>query len=102
MQVSKKNHVTREYTITVGGEAVTQNAEIWLLGDVNGDGVRDMTDVVQICRRFNGKTSVFDNGDAETRAYRLKVADIYADNSIDTTDINQILRYYNGKSSVLG
>ena len=102
MQVSKKNHVTREYTVTVSGDAKTQNAEIWLLGDVNGDGVRDMTDVVQICRRFNGKTSVFDNGDAETRAYRLKVADIYADNSIDTTDINQILRYYNGKSSVLG
>ena len=102
MQVSKKNHVTREYTVTVSGDVKTQNAEIWLLGDVNGDGVKDMTDVVQICRRFNGKTSVFDNGDAETRAYRLKVADIYADNSIDTTDINQILRYYNGKSSVLG
>ena len=102
MQVSKKNHVTREYTVTVSGDAKTQNAEIWLLGDVNGDGVRDMTDVVQICRRFNGKTSVFGNGDALTRAYRLKVADIYADNSIDTTDINQILRYYNGKSSVLG
>ena len=101
MRVMKNKHVTREYTITVGGEAVTQNAEIWLLGDVNGDGVRDMTDVVQICRRFNGKTSVFGNGDALTRAYRLKVADIYADNSIDTTDINQILRYYNGKSSAL-
>ena len=101
MRVMKNKHVTREYTVTVSGEAVTQNAEIWLLGDVNGDGVRDMTDVVQICRRFNGKTSVFGNGDAETRAYRLKVADIYADNSIDTTDINQILRYYNGKSSAL-
>ena len=102
MTVSKSKHVTREYTVTVNNGKVTQNAEIWLLGDVNGDGIRDMTDVVQICRRFNGKTSVFDNGDAETRAYRLKVADIYADNSIDTTDINQILRYYNGKSSVLG
>ena len=101
MRVMKNKHVTREYTVTVSGEAVTQNAEIWLLGDVNGDGVRDMTDVVQICRRFNGKTSVFGNGDALTRAYRLKVADIYADNSIDTTDINQILRYYNGKSSAL-
>lgn len=38
MQVSKKNHVTREYTVTVSGDAKTQNAEIHLLGDVNGDG----------------------------------------------------------------
>ena len=86
-------------TVTAGTN--TQNAEIWLPGDVNADGIRDMTDVVQICRRFSGKASVFDNGNAETRTYRLKVADIYADNSIDTTDINQILRYYNGKSSAL-
>ena len=77
MKVSKKNHVTREYTVTVTTGTKTQNAEFRLLGDVNADGIRDMTDVVQICRRFNGKTSVFDNGNAETRAYRLKVADIY-------------------------
>jgi len=38
MRVMKKNHVTREYTITVGGEAVTQNVKIHLKGDINGDG----------------------------------------------------------------
>lgn len=102
VQVSKKNHVTREYTVTVGGDVKTLNAEIWLLGDVNGDGIRDMADVIQIRRKFNGKASVFDKGDAETKAYRLKVADIYPDNSVDTTDISQIQRYYNGKASVLG
>ena len=102
VKVSKKNHATREYRVTVSGDVKTLNAEIWLSGDVNADGIRDMTDVVQICRMFNGKASVFDNGDSETKAYRLKVADIYTDNSIDTTDINQILRYYSGKSSTLG
>ena len=101
VKVTKKNHVTREYTLTVTAGTNTQNAEIWLSGDVNADGIRDMTDVVQICRRFNGKASVFDNGNAATKAYRLKVADIYIDNSIDTTDFNQILRYYTGKSSAL-
>ena len=102
MKVSKKNHATREYTLTVTSGTNTQNAEIWLLGDVNADGIRDMTDVVQVCRRFNGKPSVFDKGNAATKAYRLKVADVYTDNSIDTTDFNQILRYYTGKSSALG
>lgn len=38
MKVIKQNHVTREYTITVGTENVTQNVKIHLKGDVNGDG----------------------------------------------------------------
>ena len=101
MKVSKKNHVTREYTVSVTTGTKTQNAEIWLHGDVNGDGIRDMTDAVQITRKFNGKTSVFDKGDAETKAYRLKVANVYTDSSIDTTDSGQIQRLFNGKSSVL-
>lgn len=45
MRVSKKNHVTREYTITVGGEAVTQNVKIHLKGDINGDGKVTIGDV---------------------------------------------------------
>ena len=38
LRVLKKNHVTREYTVTVSGEAVTQNVKIHLKGDINGDG----------------------------------------------------------------
>ena len=101
MTVSKSKHVTREYTVTVNNGKVTQNAEIWMLGDVNGDGFINMTDASQIKRKFNGKTSVFDTGDAEIKAYRLKVANVYsADRIINTTDASQIKRYYNGKSSV--
>ena len=102
MRVMKNKHVTREYTVTVSGNAKTQNAEIWLLGDVNGDGFINMTDASQIERKFNGKTSVFDTGDAEIKAYRLKVANVYfSDANINTTDAAQIKRYYNGKSSAL-
>lgn len=70
VQMSKKSRVTREHTVTVGGDVKTLNAEIWLFGDVTGDGIRDMTDAVQIRRKFNGKTSVFSKGDAGTKAYR--------------------------------
>lgn len=102
MRVMKNKHVTREYTVTVSGNAKTQNAEIWLLGDVNGDGFINMTDASQIERKFNGKTSAFDTGDAEIKAYRLKVANVYfSDDNINTTDAAQIKRYYNGKSSAL-
>ena len=101
MTVSKSKHVTREYAVTVNNGKVTQNAEIWMLGDVNGDGFINMTDTSQIERKFNGKTSVFDTGDAEIKAYRLKVANVYfSDDNINTTDAAQIKRYYNGKSSV--
>ena len=101
MTVSKSKHVTREYTVTVNNGKLTQNAEIWMLGDVNGDGFINMTDASQIDRKFNGKTSVFDTGDAEIKAYRLKVANVYfSDDNINTTDAAQIERYYNGKSSV--
>ncbi len=38
VRVSKTNHVTREYTITVADAAVTQNVKIHAKGDFNGDG----------------------------------------------------------------
>ena len=38
MRVSKANHVTRDYTITVSGGAVTQDAAIHPIGDVTQDG----------------------------------------------------------------
>ena len=102
MRVMKNKHVTREYTVTVSGNAKTQNAQIWMLGDVNGDGFINMTDASQIERKFNGKASAFDTGDAEIKAYRLKVANVYfSDDNINTTDAAQIKRYYNGKSSAL-
>ena len=48
VQVSKKNHVTREYTVTVGGNVKTLNVEIWLLGDVNGDGCVNAMDCTRL------------------------------------------------------
>ena len=44
MKVSKANHVTREYTVTVDADDMTQDAKICLLGDVNGDGKVTMVD----------------------------------------------------------
>ena len=38
MKVMKQNHVTREYTVTVGSSNVVQDVKIYLLGDVTGDG----------------------------------------------------------------
>lgn len=55
MQVSKKNHVTREYTVTVSGDAVTQDAKIHLMGDINGDGRIGIGDINKANLHAKGK-----------------------------------------------
>lgn len=102
MKVIKSKHVTREYTITVGAEAVVKDVEIWLYGDVTGDGAVNAIDAMQINRKYTGKTSVFGSADAETEAYRLLVADVNAaDGMINATDSAQVKRFYTGKPSVI-
>ena len=56
MQVSKKNHVTREYTVTVGAENVTQDVKIHLKGDVTGDGKVNTFDIVKMNLHAKKKT----------------------------------------------
>lgn len=48
MKVSKKKHVTRQYTVTVTSGTKTQNAQIHLMGDVNGNGKISTADVNKI------------------------------------------------------
>ena len=54
MKVMKQNHVTREYTVIVGTVPVVQNVEIWLLGDVNGDGTINVKDKKLIFNNLKG------------------------------------------------
>ena len=88
MQVSKKNHVTREYTVTVSGNAKTQNAEIWLLGDVNGDGRVNAMDCTRLLTHVN-KTQLL------TDAYALKCADVNRDSRVNAMDCTRLLTHVN-------
>ena len=45
LKVSKANHITSEYTVVVGNSSVLQNVEIYLKGDLNGDGSINITDL---------------------------------------------------------
>ena len=52
VKVSKANHVSREYKLTVAEENVTDmNVEIWLLGDMNGDGLANGVDYGNVLRQ---------------------------------------------------
>ena len=88
MQVSKKNHVTRAYTVTVSGDAKTQNAEIWLLGDVNGDGRVNAMDYTRLLKHVNKTQRLTD-------AYALKCADVNRDSRVNAMDYTRLLKHVN-------
>lgn len=82
VKVSKKDHVTGEYEVTLGAEAVEQNAEIYPVGDVNQDGKVNMTDIVLLIRYQAGwSVSIYE-----------KAADMNADSKISMADLVLMIR----------
>ncbi|MBS6457409.1 MAG: dockerin type I repeat-containing protein [Firmicutes bacterium] len=88
MRVMKNKHVTREYTVTVSGDAKTQNAQIHLLGDVNGDGRVNAMDYTRLLKHVN-KTQPL------TDAYALKRADVNKDSRVNAMDYTRLLKHVN-------
>ena len=88
MRVMKNKHVTREYTVTVSGDAKTQNAQIHLLGDVNGDGRVNAMDYTRLLKHVN-KTQPL------TDAYALKCADVNRDSRVNAMDYTRLLKHVN-------
>ena len=88
MKVSKKNHVTREYSVTVSSGTKTQNAEIWLLGDVNGDGRVNAMDCTRLLMHVNRSRLLTD-------AYVLKCADVNRDSRVNAMDCTRLLTHVN-------
>ena len=91
MKVEKKDHVTRTYDITVSNAAVTQNVEIHLLGDVNGDGVISTVDAALANAHAREATG------GELTGYDLLVADVNGIEGVSTGDaaiINAHAREY--------
>lgn len=88
MRVLKKNHVTREYTVTVSGDAKTQNAQIHLLGDVNGDGRVNAMDYTRLLKHVN-ETQLL------TDAYALKCSNVNGDNRVNAMDYTRLLKHVN-------
>lgn len=93
MQVSKKNHVTREYIIDVGTENVTQNVKIHLKGDIDGNGTVTTMDVIRANSHAQGVTLLTD--------YALKCADVVGtDGTVTTMDVIRINAHAKGASKL--
>lgn len=92
MQVSKKNHVTREYTVTIGDEALTQDVELHLVGDITGDGVINARDKKTMFNHISGSSKL--NG------YDFKVADVNGDGVINARDKKMLFNHISGSSGL--
>ena len=88
VQVSKKNHVTREYTVTVGGDVKTLNTEIRLLGDVNGDGRVNAMDCTRLFKHVNKTQQLTD-------PYALKCAETNGDGRVNAMDCTRLFKHVN-------
>ena len=88
LRVSKKNHVTREYIVTIGDDNFTQDVIIYLVGDVNGDGKINGTDYLRIRGAFLKTYTLSDEF--------LKVADVNGDGRINGTDYLRVRGHYLG------
>ena len=81
--VSKLNHVTRTYEITVERENITQDVKIHLLGDVTGDGRVNTIDVNRVYAHVK-KTNLL-------TGYLLACANVVdTGETVNTVDVNRI------------
>ena len=83
LTISKDDHVTRSYKVTVVEENVALDVMIVLLGDVNADGKISLVDCNMVYNHINGTALITDE-------YALLCADVNADGVIDINDYDEL------------
>ena len=94
VRVMKKNHVTREYTLTVGESDTELDLEIWLLGDVTGDGLVNFSDCSKVLSQSKNPSG------ATLSGYAWLCGDVTGDSIINFSDYSQVLAQAKGSGSL--
>ena len=87
MKVMKKNHVTREYEVTVEGGDVVQDVKIHLKGDIDGNGRVNIKDMNAVKAHINETALLSD--------YAYKCADVDGNTRVNIRDWNAIKAHIN-------
>ena len=90
--ISKNNHVTRMYDVTVADRNVTKNVKIHLVGDINGDGRVNTVDVARANAHAKGVTML--------TGYELSCADVNNDGRLNTIDVAKMNAHAKGTVSL--
>ena len=88
MRVSKKSHADRECTVKVSSADVTQNVEIFPIGDVNSDGDISVVDATLVQKYIVGLEKLTD--------LQKKSAEVNGDGEISVVDATLIQKYIVG------
>ena len=83
LKVSKANHVTRQYTVTVGSTSIIQDVKIHLKGDIDGNGKVNVGDTTKVYSHVK-KTALI------TDEYMLLCADIDGNGKINVGDTTKV------------
>lgn len=94
MKVMKKNHATREYTVTVGDKNVIQNVDLCMLGDINDDGEVNSNDYAMLISYVQCCITLTEE--------QKKIADINGDGAVDAFDAIRLDLYLNGVVDING
>lgn len=92
LEISKANHMTRTYEITVGMAEIVQNVKICLLGDVTGDGQVKIGDYAKILAYVRGTSDLSD--------YELQCADVTGDGKVKIGDYAKVLAHVRGTTAL--
>ena len=87
LRISKVNHITREYEVTVADQDVTCDVVICPMGDVTGDGSVNIKDFQRLLRHVN-KTIPLEG-------YALNCGDVTGDGTCNIKDFQRLLRHVN-------
>lgn len=92
LKFEKTGHAAREYEVTVGGRSVEQNSTICLIGDVNGDGKVNITDVGLANAHAKKITSL--------EGYQFACGNVNGDDKINISDVG-LLNAHAKKTNML-
>ena len=90
MKVSKKNHATREFELTVGDKDVAQDVKINPVGDINGDGKINIVDYTIAKQCAQSKLSL--------SGYEFSCADVTGDGKVNIVDYTRIKQHAQSKT----
>lgn len=87
LKVEKKGHAPFTKKITVGDSNVTEDVTVYLIGDVNGDGKIDATDMQRIYAHISGENPI-----------SISRGDVNGDGKVDATDMQRIYAHISGEN----
>lgn len=92
LKVEKKGHAPFTKKITVGDSNVTENVTMYLIGDVNGDGVINGQDLQRLYEHIKGENPL--------SVEALPLGDVNGDGAVNGQDLQRLYEHIKGENLI--